>query len=213
MHRLAVAVLAAVVLSTGCSFGSGSTAGTTTTTHRDKPVPAPGECSPDDLEADDLEPVMVDEREGFEQQADDVGDTGPSDLAKAIRDDTGPDAEAALTEVGFRRGYQRFWSNRAEHGLVVFVYEFCEEAGAVSYRDRLLSTIPDLEPFEVVGIRGAKGISGIGDGVVAAFALATTGPTLVFTLANGKEGTVLLREVQDRATALLGDQLDGLAAD
>ena len=46
---------------------------------------------------------------GFVAQPDAVGDTGPSDLAKAARDDGQPDALQALRAEGFVRGYQRLW--------------------------------------------------------------------------------------------------------
>jgi hypothetical protein len=168
------------------------------------------ECRPGDLDPTDLEPLMLAERDGFDLEPDDVGDTGPSDLAKAISDDEQPDAAAVMQELGFRRGYQRYWTNSAGGGLVVFVYEFCDGLGAVGYGNRVFDFVDGLTPFEVVGATGARGISGTRDGALVAYASRVAGPTLVLTVASGPEGTVLLREVQSRATALLADQIAAL---
>jgi hypothetical protein len=96
--------------------------------------------------------------EGFVQIDDDVADTGPSDLAKAVRDDGGPDAEAVLTDAGFVGGYQRSWQTEDASGLIiVFLYQFSDASGASSYGDRMIETFdndPTFEavPFDVDGI-------------------------------------------------------------
>ena len=163
-------------------------------------------CAPDDLDATALEPLIVDDRPGFDLQADDAGETGPSDLAKAGRDDEQPDGELALTALRFRRGYQRFWANDAGQRLVVFVYEFCDGADATAYGNRVFDYVVGLEPFEVLGAPGARGISGTTDGFVVAYAAATFNSTLVFTITSGPEGTDLLGDAHARAAALLIDQ-------
>ena len=59
---------------------------------------------------------------GYAQQPDSVGDTGPSDLAKAIRDDGSPDARAVLTQDGFVVGYQRLWRTADKREIIVFLF-------------------------------------------------------------------------------------------
>ncbi|HYH49294.1 MAG TPA: hypothetical protein VEG38_07075, partial [Acidimicrobiia bacterium] len=54
----------------------------------------------------------------YKIQPNDVGDTGPSDLEKAVRDDGGDDARAVLTRNGFVRGYQRYWSKSDDEEVV-----------------------------------------------------------------------------------------------
>ena len=210
------AVLSVVLLLGACASQSSDSLGITTTSvsttePTPKPEPEPGTCTADDLEGAALEPAMLDERAGFSLQSDEVADTGPSDLAKAIRDDEQPDAATVLADLGFRRGYQRYWTNRAGNELVAFVYEFCDAESAAAYGERVFQIVPGLEPFEVVGAPGARGMSGSNGGALVAYATATYETTLVFTLARGAEGTVLLTEVRDRSTALLIDQVEALS--
>jgi hypothetical protein len=67
---------------------------------------------------------------GYIQQPDAVGDTGPSDLAKAVRDDDSPNADKVLRAEHFVRGYQRLWESANKNQVIVFVYEFANVAGA-----------------------------------------------------------------------------------
>jgi hypothetical protein len=67
---------------------------------------------------------------GFVRQADDVGDTGPSDLAKAIRDNESADGGKDLRSEGFVRGYQRLWIGPGHAQVIVFVNQFKSHAGA-----------------------------------------------------------------------------------
>jgi hypothetical protein len=67
---------------------------------------------------------------GFVRQADDVGDTGPSDLAKAIRDDESSNGGKDLRSEGFVRGYQRLWIGPGHAQIIVFVNQFKSHAGA-----------------------------------------------------------------------------------
>jgi hypothetical protein len=73
---------------------------------------------------------------GFARQPDSVGDTGPSDLAKAIRDDRQPDAAQALKDERFVQGYQRLWMNPARAQIIVFIYQFASPAGARASYER-----------------------------------------------------------------------------
>jgi hypothetical protein len=194
----------------GTSDPATTTTGGATTTTAAATDPPTDECRAGDLDPAALESLVVDEREGFQLEADDVGDTGPSDLAKAIHDDEQDDAAQVMADLGFRRGYQRYWTNDAGGGLVVFVYEFCDGLGALTYGDRVLDYVDDLSPFEVVGAAGARGISGTRDDVIVAYVSGVSGSTLVLSVANGPEGAAELDEVRASATSLLVDQIAAL---
>jgi hypothetical protein len=68
--------------------------------------------------------------DGFALQPDSVGNTGPSDLDKAIDDDGNPDAATALRSEGFVRGYQRLWVGPGDAQIIVFLYQFETPTGA-----------------------------------------------------------------------------------
>jgi hypothetical protein len=82
--------------------------------------------SPAELEARIVSKVP----RGFVRQSDDVGDTGSSDLAKAIRDDESADGGKDLRAEGFVRGYQRLWIGPGHAQIIVFVNQFGSHAGA-----------------------------------------------------------------------------------
>lgn len=112
-----------------------------------------------------LEPLLVDDvPAGFAVQADGVGDTGPSDLEKAVRDQGGtPEDRDFLVRNGFLRGYQRLWLDGADDHLIVFVYEFSGVAGAKAQADTVAEQLssgdgeaPGL-PFDPVGIADGLG--------------------------------------------------------
>jgi hypothetical protein len=101
----------------------------------------------------------------YAQIDDSEADTGPSDLAKAVSDDGGADAEAVLTGAGFVDGYQRSWQTEDQSStIIVFLYQFSKADGAASYRDRTIDTF-DSEAtlkalaFKVDGIPDASGRS------------------------------------------------------
>ena len=103
---------------------------------------------------------------GFALQPDSVGDTGPSDLAKAARDDGSAGAAALLTQDGFVAGYQRMWAQQSDGTyVVVFLYRFDNPAGAVSYEQHgvgLMTADPSgpKTSVSVPGISGATGLTG-----------------------------------------------------
>jgi hypothetical protein len=154
---------------------------------------------PDELEA--LLPTSV--PAGFEQQPDDVGDTGPSDLAKAIRDDGEDDARAVLTDAGFLRGYQRLWVDDDDSELIAFIYEFCDDAGAAAYKARDDAFGADgTTAFTPAGVPGASGYS------------ATDESGLRFAQVQVTSGHFLVQGMADGSADLLNDaQVQGLAAD
>src|SRR5688500_10442983 len=102
--------------------------------------------------------------DGFVRQPDSVGDTGPSDLEKAIRDDGGDDARDILTKSRFVRGYQRMWTRTGDE-IVSYVYQFADAAGAIEYTNRLNadSLAPtegvSISPFGMPDITGAVGVT------------------------------------------------------
>jgi len=109
--------------------------------------------------------LITDLPAGYVQQPDTVGDTGPSDLAKAARDDGKPDATSALTADGFQAGYQRLWAT-VDHSqqIVVYLYAFRAPAGATAYEKRGITDDENdpqsrAVPFPVSSIPGATGLA------------------------------------------------------
>src|SRR5690349_16272224 len=84
--------------------------------------------------------------QGFVVQADSVGQTGPSDLAKAVRDDGGANAQAQLTTDGFVAGYQRLWKSTDGSIIVVYLYQFKTQAGATDYQPRAVQLVAINSP-------------------------------------------------------------------
>jgi hypothetical protein len=109
--------------------------------------------------------LIADLPAGYIQQPDTVGDTGPSDLAKAARDDGKPDAASALTADGFLAGYQRLWATSDRNQtIVVYLYDFRTSAGASAYEKRGITddeNDPESRavPFPVSSIPGATGLA------------------------------------------------------
>jgi hypothetical protein len=127
---------------------------------------------------------------GYQVQPDDVGDTGPSDLAKAARDDGQPGAMQQLKSEGFLRGYQRLWINDSEDQIIAFLYQFSTSTDArANYvrADRLLTkerrsaarfSVPALPQSNASGAFAA-----IDDGY-AAVVIATSGPFVLQIICN-----------------------------
>ena len=115
-------------------------------------------------ETDALVPRLLAEvPPGYEQQPDNVGDTGPSDFEKAVRDDGSPDGREVLEADGFVAGYQRLWTKDEEGTIIDFVYRFASPAGAEHYLGRTLESITEDTEVEVSDLAipdvpGAKGV-------------------------------------------------------
>lgn len=156
-HRwAALAVLATITLAACSGGGKGSPDGR---------VDAGAGVSSVAENMEDLEKALdLAVPDGFLRQPDSVGDTGPSDLEKAIRDDGGDDARDILTRTRFVRGYQRMWTRSGDE-IVSYVYQFADTAGAVEYTNRLNtdSLAPtegvSISPFVVPYISGAVGVN------------------------------------------------------
>lgn len=108
--------------------------------------------------------VVSDVPEGYELQPDDLFDTGPSDLDKAVRD-AGGEPEVArqfYEDKGFVTGFQRMWVNAAGDRIIVFVYEFAEPAGATAEVERSLALAAESgmssAPYPVESAPGAQGL-------------------------------------------------------
>lgn len=136
---------------------------------------------------------------GFVRKPDSYGDTGPSDLDKAIRDDRGaPDPRAVLTSAGFVRGYQRLWQQRDTAQVIVFIYQFGTRRGATSYErysvregERMLAKQHvSAHPFKVTGLPSdAVAVFARVHGRVVAQVECTVGPFALQVAANGPPQT------------------------
>ncbi|MCU1376165.1 MAG: hypothetical protein JWO68_3451 [Actinomycetia bacterium] len=132
---------------------------------------------------------------GWEQQPDDVGDTGPSDLEKAVRDDGQDDARQVLTADGFVAGYQRLWAKGEDGQIIDFLYQYDTAEGAAHQNARMaqLNSQPEAgvteEPFAVPGIPGATGSHLSGPDGSAAFVMFTRDGYAVQLRVNGPEAT------------------------
>ena len=150
--------------------------------------------------------------EGYLLQPDQVGDTGPSDIVKASRDDGGNDAQDFLTRTGFVRGYQRMWSRAADDDFIVYLYQFGDNAGAVEYTNRL-ATVAGTPPagvtmdrFEVAGIDGAVGVNLSDPTFATSSVIFVKGPYSVQIEVNAKK----LIGLQPLASALAEEQYSRL---
>jgi len=104
---------------------------------------------------------------GYHQADDSLGQTGPSDLAKAAGDDGGPNARQVLLFDQFVAGYQRLWTNGTSQ-IIEYLYEFATPKGAVAYGERQLAdaatppTGDQVTPFSVPTVPGAHGFTASG---------------------------------------------------
>jgi hypothetical protein len=163
---------------------------------------------------DELEALLItDPPTGYVQQDDSVGDTGPSDLKKAVHDDGGDDAKKALIAEGFVRGYQRLWQTASgDDQVVVFIYQYATVAGAKAGYTRgagLVAGSGGVKPFTPAGLpAGAStGVSGTQQGVTIAIADVAVGVYLVQVDVNGSADETT---TQAMASAVAVDQLGRL---
>ena len=134
---------------------------------------------------------------GYVQQPDAVGDTGPSDLAKAIRDDGEPGAGSALRAANFVAGYQRLWLDADQGEIIDYVYQFQTPLGAKAYYDREKALLPvgapsKPKPFTVAGLPGTESMGATfhqgAAGYDTALAMTLVGKYLVQVACNGTGG-------------------------
>lgn len=208
--RPVAALLVAIVVSSCSSSEPEATPSTVPLESTIPPAPTtvPGP-SMEELEARLVTVVPA----GFEQQDDSVGDTGPSDLAKAVRDDDDPRAEQVLRSEGFVRGYQRLWIGPDDAEIIVFLYEFQTATGANADYERAKASLSDQTPpgatsFTVRGIPANKStsVAAASDDGTAAVVLFTTGVFNVQVVCSGPRLTGL----QARVSAIARDQYSRL---
>jgi hypothetical protein len=204
-RRAIVAAIAVSLVLTACGGSKDDKSEATTTTRRAKTTTTVNAAAAK-LEAKLIKTVPA----GYKQEADDVGDTGPSDLDKAARDDGDPDARAVLTRFGFVAGYQRYWT-KGDDEIIDFLYEFSNATGTNEFLKRETEGLGEgdeettVTEFTVTGIPGAKGFmahSAEGDAVVVVFARGTYAAQVVV---NGTDAT------QANAQSLAKQQYDNLA--
>lgn len=146
--------------------------------------------------------------DGYLRQPDEVGDTGPSDLDKAIADDGAEDAREVLTRTRFLRGYQRMWSRGEGDEIVSYVYQFADNAGAAEYTKRLTADFGAqtagvaIALFDVPAIDGAVGVNGSDPTFATSSVTFVKGPYSVQMVVNGPSPTGL----ETLATALAEEQ-------
>jgi hypothetical protein len=190
-----VATLLAFVLLGGCSSSSKPTA-----------VARAAPRTSAELEARIITKVPA----AFVEQPRDAYDTGPSDLAKAIRDDGAPDAGKALRAEGFVRGYQRIWIGPEHAQIIVFIYQFESSSGARQDFARVTRGFDSKPPagihkFSMPGLPKDRALGWAGGDKTGAAALVyfTSGVFNVEINCNGPR----LPGLQARATALAETQL------
>jgi hypothetical protein len=150
--------------------------------------------------------------DGYMRQPDEVGDTGPSNLDKAIADDGEEDASEVLTRTRFLRGYQRMWSRSEDDEIIAYVYQFADNAGALEYTKRLTADSGaqtagvSIGLFEVSGIDGAVGVNGSDPTFATSSVTFVKGPYSVQMVVNGPSPTGL----ETLATALAEEQYSRL---
>ena len=135
--------------------------------------------------------------DGYMLQPDEVGDTGPSDLEKAVHDDGEDDAREVLTRTRFVRGYQRQWNRSEDDEIVSYVYQFADHAGAVEYTNRLTADVGaqtagvNIDKFSVDTISGSVGVNGSDPNFATSSVTFVKGPYSVQVVVNGSTPTGL----------------------
>ncbi len=155
---------------------------------------------------------LVPSIDGYNIQPNSIGDTGPSDLQKAI--DDGPDMTSArkeLTDDHFVVGYQRMFAAPSQtRFIILFVYQFGDAAGAKDYTATLnaASLIPDgdVTPKRdaAPGIPGATGIESTSDGLTTHAVLFSKGRYSVMIATNDGHGDTASPTVLDIAKQQYG---------
>lgn len=162
--------------------------------------------------ADLAKALTISAPDGYTLQPDNVGDTGPSDIVKASKDDGDADAQEFLTRTGFVRGYQRMWSRSDNDDFVIYLYQFGAPAGAAEYTNRLAAdaTAPaagvTMNRFELPDVSGAVGVNATGKDFATSSVTFVKGPYSVQVVVNGKTLTGL----EPLATALAEEEYSRL---
>jgi len=138
------------------------------------------------------------------QQSDAVDETGPTDLAKAAREEGAAD-ESVLRAEGFVRGFRRLWIGPEHAQILVSVYQFETPAGAQKNFERFKRASEQKPPpgahtfsLPFLGPTQAVGFAGTAQGDSAAAAVYVNGVFGVQVICNGPR----LPELQHRAIAV-----------
>ena len=207
----ALAVLATLTLA-GCTGGGKAKSSTAEGQVDNQPTAETQSTTTAKSMADLAKALNISVPEGYMLQPDEVGDTGPSDLEKAIRDDGEDDARDVLTRTRFVRGYQRMWSLSEDDEIVSYVYQFADHAGALEYTNRLTADAGaqtdgvTIDKFNVDSITGSVGVNGSDPNFATSSVTFVKGPYSVQMVVNGATPTAL----QSLVTALAEEQYSRL---
>jgi hypothetical protein len=156
---------------------------------------------------------------GYVQQPFNVGDTGPSDLAKASRDDGEKNAVQIYRSEGFVRGYQQLWIDAQKRQIIVFLYQFKSGDGARRDFARSVEGYHSKAPagthvqrFTLHGLPAGRSLGlAVSDNTAsAALVYFTSGVFNVEVNANSTQPNAALEPLQRLGTALAQDQLSRL---
>lgn len=146
---------------------------------------------------------------GFVEQPPGAYDTGPSDLAKAIKDDGDRNAGKILRAEKFVRGYQRIWIGPSHAQIIVFINQFDSRVGAREDYARYTQGYDSKPPrgahkFVVTSLPSSQslGVAQSDKKFASALAFFTTGVFSVEVNCNGPN----LADLQARAIAIAEDQ-------
>lgn len=123
LRRLAATVAAAAMLLGGAACGGSAGSEATPTTRAG---------TSDGLALAQIERLLISRvPPGFVVAPEATTDTGPTDLATAVRHQGGTaEIRTFFEENGFNGGYQRLWVDPANHELLVFLYQYSSSEGA-----------------------------------------------------------------------------------
>jgi hypothetical protein len=144
----------------------------------------------------------------FTLQSETETNSGPSDLAKAAREDNSSGAQAELTSDGFMGGYRRVWGAPSNDAIIVILYQFATPDGAKHYLDYSLAGLPaNTQHFDVPDVPGGAGLATTTSDSAAAAVVGVQGPYLYQVVSDG-QGTDGLDTFEARAS-LAAQQLVG----
>jgi hypothetical protein len=213
VNRHRWAALAALATITLAACGGGGNEPTSVEGSIDDPSASVASASVARSMADLEKSLDISVPEGYERTPDAIGDTGPSDLEKAARDDGSADARDVLTRTRFVRGYQRMWTGVSQDDeIAAYVYQFADTAGAVEYTNRLNASIlapaegVTVTPFDVPDIHGGAGANVVEPSFASASVTFVKGPYSVQMVVTGARPTGL----ESLATAMAEEQYSRL---
>jgi hypothetical protein len=132
---------------------------------------------------------------GYAKLPDRLSDSGPTNLAKAIRDEASQGGAAQLRQSGFVSGYQRVWAiGDGATQNVIFLYRFATPAGAAAYalnRAKELNAAPSNGPI----VRFAPPMPG-------SIGLHSESPTLSFSAVVFSKGLYSVQAVSSDAAKI-----------